>query len=151
MYGYNSTIIPLHGTMSQVYCSLCLATFEFDAEILAAFKEGNDYQCQACFLSERTSAHSVRRSERIRENQQVGYLRPDIVLYGEDHRHGEYIKDCATKDTSRDVDLVLVIGTSLKVDGFTKLLKDMKSRLMARKRRRKVRFIYINKYKCDEG
>jgi NAD-dependent histone deacetylase SIR2 len=55
---------------------------------------------------------------------QVGALRPAIVLYGEDQRHTDDISDAKIYDCGRKPDMLIVMGTSLKVTGIKKLVKD---------------------------
>ena len=55
----------------------------------------------------------------------VGLMRPNIVLYGEPHPGADLIGSAITKDINRKPDLLIVCGTSLKVVGIKKLVKDM--------------------------
>ncbi|KAG8812810.1 hypothetical protein FRC18_002783 [Serendipita sp. 400] len=60
----------------------------------------------------------------------VGIMRPSIVLYNEDHREGESVGDVVRKDltggrTKRaPPDLLIVAGTSLKVPGTKRIVKE---------------------------
>jgi len=56
-----------------------------------------------------------------------GQLRPDIVLYGEQHRQGEGIANAYKKDLT--LDLLLVVGTSLKVPGTANLIKEFSKKI----------------------
>jgi hypothetical protein len=67
----------------------------------------------------------------------VGMLRPDIVLYGEHHKQGieiimvgESIAEFQNKDVKKKPDLVLVLGTSLKIPGLKNLLKSFSNALV---------------------
>ena len=40
----------------------------------------------------------------------IGRLRPNVVLYGEEHPRGEMIGAMAVQDTGRGPDVVLVVG-----------------------------------------
>jgi hypothetical protein len=67
----------------------------------------------------------------------VGMLRPDIVLYGEHHKQGveimmvgESIAQFQNKDVRKNPDLVLVLGTSLKIPGLKNLLKSFSNALV---------------------
>jgi NAD+-dependent protein deacetylase SIR2 len=54
----------------------------------------------------------------------VGFLRPAIVLYDEPHPLGDDIGAIQTSDLSRKPDLLIIMGTSMKVHGLKKLVKD---------------------------
>ena len=54
----------------------------------------------------------------------VGTLRPAIVLYDEPHPLGDDIGCIQTSDIARKPDMLIIMGTSLKVHGFKKLVKD---------------------------
>ena len=54
----------------------------------------------------------------------IGTLRPAIVLYDEPHPLGDDIGSIQTADMSRKPDMLIVMGTSLKVHGLRRLVKD---------------------------
>lgn len=54
----------------------------------------------------------------------VGILRPGIVLYDEAHPLGDDIGAIHAFDVSRKPDMLIIMGTSLKVHGLRKLVKD---------------------------
>jgi NAD-dependent histone deacetylase SIR2 len=54
----------------------------------------------------------------------IGNLRPAIVLYDEIHPLGDEIGAIQTTDLSRKPDLLIIMGTSLKVHGLRKLVKE---------------------------
>jgi len=54
----------------------------------------------------------------------VGSLRPGIVLYDETHPLGDDIGTIHTADLGRKPDMLIIMGTSLKVHGLKKLVKD---------------------------
>lgn len=63
----------------------------------------------------------------------VGTLRPSIVLYDEQHPLGDDIGDLQTYDLSRNPDLLLIMGTSLKVHGLKRVVKEFAKSVHARK------------------
>lgn len=54
----------------------------------------------------------------------VGTLRPAIVLYDEPHPLGDEIGALQAHDMRRGPDVLLIMGTSLKVHGLKRLVKD---------------------------
>ena len=51
-------------------------------------------------------------------------MRPAIVLYDEPHPLGDDIGDIHTADLCKRPDMLIIMGTSLKVHGLKKLVKD---------------------------
>ena len=64
------------------------------------------------------------REARSARSLKIGTLRPAIILYDEPHPLGDEIGAIQTADVSRRPDLLIIMGTSLKVHGFKKLAKD---------------------------
>jgi NAD-dependent histone deacetylase SIR2 len=54
----------------------------------------------------------------------VGALRPAIVLYGEPHPLGDDIGCIQTADLAKKPDMLIIMGTSLKVHGLKRLVRD---------------------------
>jgi len=79
----------------------------------------NHLQRLTCFIYS-AEARLARSARPIR----VGTLRPAIVLYDETHPLGDDIGDIHTADLSRTPDMLIIMGTSLKVHGLKKLVKD---------------------------
>ena len=69
----------------------------------------------------RTCGCSRRRSARPLK---IGSLRPGIVLYDEAHPLGDDIGAIQAFDVSRKPDMLVIMGTSLKVHGLRKLVRD---------------------------
>lgn len=63
----------------------------------------------------------------------VGTLRPAIVLYDEVHPLGDDIGMIQTQDITRKPDMLIIMGTSLKVHGLKKLVKDFAKAVHASK------------------
>jgi len=132
----NAKIVQLHGDMDRVVCTLCQETFEFTNEHKTIFKEGNSIPCPSC-----QSKSNIRELTGKRAIS-VGSLRPNIVLYNEHHVNGDLINDFANYDMARKPDLLIVIGTSLKVYGIKNLVKRLAQVVHTRK---SGKVIFINK------
>lgn len=78
------------------------------------------------FLAEARLARSARPLK-------VGSLRPAIVLYDEVHPLGDDIGLIQTQDIVRKPDMLIIMGTSLKVHGLKKLVKDFAKAVHASK------------------
>lgn len=140
-----STVIPLHGTLSQVCCTLCKVTMEFTENLLEKFKIGDEIACPACTTATETRHALGRRKLRC------GYLRPDIVLYNEHHAHGGTIADFITADINKQTNLILVMGTSLKIGGLKSMLKDFAKVLKSRTGAENTLIVLVNKTPCSRA
>ncbi|KAG9125029.1 hypothetical protein FRC07_009255, partial [Ceratobasidium sp. 392] len=63
------------------------------------------------------------RTARAARALKCGTLRPAIVLYDEPHPLGDHIGAVQTSDLGKKPDLLIVMGTSLKVHGLRRLVK----------------------------
>jgi len=63
----------------------------------------------------------------------IGTLRPAIVLYDEPHPLGDDIGELQSYDLTRSPDLLLIMGTSLKVHGLKRLVKEFAKVVHAKK------------------
>lgn len=60
-------------------------------------------------------------------------VRPGIVLYGEEHPSAEIISPIITSDLRLGPDLLLIMGTSLKVHGLKKVVREFAKSVHAKK------------------
>lgn len=129
--------IQLHGDIHRVRCTFCSAELPCTAEHLDVFNSGLAPNCPECTTrcKSRCSFAQVSklkygrlpakaRVARSARPLKVGTLRPAIVLYDEPHPLGDDIGSIQTSDISRKPDMLIIMGTSLKVHGFKKLVKD---------------------------
>ncbi|OMJ20227.1 NAD-dependent protein deacetylase hst4 [Smittium culicis] len=80
---------------------------------------GETLPCPKC------SNNDLQRSFRGKRPLGVGLLRPDVVLYNEQHPQAEVIGLFSEFDLRRKPDLLIVIGTSLKIPGVKRLAKEI--------------------------
>ena len=111
-------VVQLHGNLEKVRCCICCRAFESIDEYQESFGIGKASDCPACF--ERCNE----RQKTGKRSLKIGTLRPDIVLYNETHAQGEIIGDIQARDLSRRPDLLLIMGTSLKVHGLRRTVKE---------------------------
>ncbi|EOO03946.1 putative hst3 protein [Phaeoacremonium minimum UCRPA7] len=64
------------------------------------------------------------RQERGKRALGIGKLRPDIVLYGEEHPSADLISPIVQHDLSLAPDMLLILGTSLKVHGLKVMVRE---------------------------
>ncbi|KCV71488.1 hypothetical protein H696_02433 [Fonticula alba] len=112
------TVVELHGTLDTVYCTLCHETFplvEHEADLLG----GGFPVCPACkAIDDFRKANSSR-------SRGVGRLRPSVVLYNESHPRAEDISEDVERALKDQPTLLMVMGTSLKVDGCRHLVRQL--------------------------
>lgn len=109
--------IQLHGTMKEVKCTLCSSNYEFTDAYEKMFRGGEAPLCPRC---ESVDAERTRLGKR---QLAVGTLRPAIVLYNENHPNGETIGQLQVSDLKKKPDLMIVMGTSLKIPALKKFIK----------------------------
>ncbi|KAF9527715.1 DHS-like NAD/FAD-binding domain-containing protein [Crepidotus variabilis] len=110
--------VQLHGDIHRVRCVACSADYPCTEEYLSCFEQGTPPDCPECLS--RSEARVARSARATR----VGSLRPGIVLYDETHPLGDDIGAIHSADLGRKPDLLVIMGTSLKVHGLKKLVKD---------------------------
>ena len=112
--------IPLHGTLGTMHCVSCTHVFPL-RDHLEHLTSGIPPYCPECTTLEKVRQMSGKRS------RGVGKLRPSVVLYNEDHKDGEHVGEVVRKDltgSSPRADLLLVVGTSLRVPGTKRIVRE---------------------------
>ena len=112
--------IPLHGSLHFLRCIVCASTHLLQ-NYHAILASGHFPLCSLC------QQKQYQRSAASHRPRQIGQLRPDIVLYGEDHPQGEAIAAAYKHDLT--LDLLVVVGTSLKIPGTASLIKKFSKQL----------------------
>ncbi|KAL7747681.1 ribosylnicotinamide kinase [Sorochytrium milnesiophthora] len=120
-------VVQLHGTVAHVHCIVCRAQFRFTDTYIKQFSTGTPPECPACIETDNIRTKLNKRSLAI------GTLRPSIILYNEVHPQGDLIAECAASDAQRRPDMLIVMGTSLKVPGIRRMVKDMAKTVKAHK------------------
>ncbi|CAE6385707.1 unnamed protein product [Rhizoctonia solani] len=115
--GQRAKNVQLHGDIHRVRCTLCSASYPCSPDHIASFREGIPPDCPECI------ARSDARTARAARALKCGTLRPAIVLYDEPHPLGDHIGAVQTSDLGKKPDLLIVMGTSLKVHGLRLLVK----------------------------
>ncbi|KAG6007859.1 hypothetical protein E4U21_005447 [Claviceps maximensis] len=109
--------IQLHGSLDKMVCTKCADIQPFQGGL---FDGPEAPLCESCKnLDEVRTAHAGKRSHGI------GRLRPRFVLYNEFNPDEEAIGSIMRADLRARPDAVLVVGTTLKVPGTRRLVKEM--------------------------
>lgn len=107
--------VYLHGNLSLLVCQYCGFKKIFTEEDASMFEEGKEICCVEC--AERRANCMT---NGIRKRPQ-GLMHPGIIHYQQAHPDGAFIGKMCEKDL--DCDLLIVIGTSLAVEGVKKIVK----------------------------
>ncbi|KAK0656359.1 DHS-like NAD/FAD-binding domain-containing protein [Cercophora newfieldiana] len=109
--------IQLHGGLEKMVCTKCAHLEDFNA---ALFEGPEPPLCEKC-----KAMDEVRTSFAGKRSHGIGKLRPRIVLYNEYNPDEDAIGMVSEADLRRVPDAVIVVGTSLKIPGVRRLVKQM--------------------------
>ena len=134
-------VVQLHGDLEVLRCTLCQQTCTWDDPGQQdQLINGKAPTCQSCIIMD------LDRQWRGKRGTKVGTLRPNIVLYGEEHPSADAIGTISTHDLALSPDLLLILGTSLHVHGLKKLVKEFAKCVHARAGGKgKVIFVNLSK------
>ncbi|KAI2633598.1 DHS-like NAD/FAD-binding domain-containing protein [Hypomontagnella submonticulosa] len=109
----------LHGSLHSLRCFVCgkLCDWDEDGRETCTLS-GEQPECPHC------AGATAARQEKGKRALGVGKLRPDIVLYGEEHPQSDLISPIVQHDLSAGPDLLLILGTSLRVHGLKVMVKE---------------------------
>ncbi|KAL7273204.1 hypothetical protein RUND412_003961 [Rhizina undulata] len=108
--------IQLHGGLEKMVCSKCGWLSGFEAEL---FRGSEPPDCSECVEMESVRGIAGKRS------LGVGKMRPRIVLYNEFNPDAEAIGAVTKADLKSRPDCLIVVGTSLKVPGVRRIVREM--------------------------
>ncbi|KAK7397572.1 NAD-dependent deacetylase hst3 [Neonectria punicea] len=109
----------LHGSLELLRCFLCGRVCSWDDEDRELeTMSGQQPECPHCVGA------TTAREEKGKRALGVGKLRPDIVLYGEEHPNSHLISPIVTHDLALSPDLLLILGTSLRVHGLKVMVRE---------------------------
>ena|SRR5277367_5492049 len=74
-------------------------------------------------------------------------MRPDVLLFGEEHPDSDTLETLISDDLKKKLDLLLIIGTSLKVDGIKSLVKKFAKAV----RSNKGSIVFVNKTEATKS
>ncbi|CZS88442.1 uncharacterized protein RAG0_00192 [Rhynchosporium agropyri] len=134
--------VTLHGSLERLRCSLCNVESNWDQEArMEATLAGSAPDCPTC------EANSNKRTGNGRRKLAVGRLRPDIVLYGEDHPKAHLVSTLVTHDLALGPDVLLIMGTSLRVHGLKVMVKEFAKAVHAKG----GKVVFVNNTKPPES
>lgn len=124
--------VQLHGTIKYMNCAKCNWTSEFDpklfeASVSASASASDGEDSEASSIPECPECLKVNSDRSIagKRQQGVGRLRPKIVLYNEFNPDAEAIGKVTEGDLACRPDGLIVVGTSLKIPGVRRMVREM--------------------------
>lgn len=135
-------IVQLHGELTGVRCRMCADVTIWTDEVTDIFLDGSAPRCEKCVLKSEIRVATGKRG------LAVGELRPNIVLYGEDHPQNVLLAPLIAADVTSAPDTLIIMGTSLKVHGLQKVVRDLARAVHAQKN---GRVIFVNRTKPSES
>ncbi|KAK4543686.1 hypothetical protein LTR36_005331 [Oleoguttula mirabilis] len=111
--------VQLHGGLDKMVCTKCHELSEFDADI---FDEATATppMCPRC-----EEVNDIRTNHEGKRSHGVGWLRPRMVLYNEHNPDQDAIGSIMKEDLRRRPDAVIVVGTSMKIPGVKRIVKEL--------------------------
>ena len=109
--------IQLHGGLQKMVCTKCGDLQPFNGELFDGPAAPSCEQCE--------EQDQVRTTHAGKRSHGIGRLRPRFVLYNEFNPDEEAIGNVARADLKARPDAVLVVGTTLKVPGTRRLVKEL--------------------------
>ncbi|RVX76051.1 hypothetical protein B0A52_00408 [Exophiala mesophila] len=123
---------------------VCAAQFEWTEEETEIYLEGAAPSCQKC------KTKSDARQASGKRGLTTGSLRPNIVLYGEEHPSNSMLTPLIPFDASCQPEVMVIMGTSLKVFGLQKMVREFAKAIHAQKKG-KGRVIFVNRTRPAES
>lgn len=114
--------IQLHGSIKLLNCSKCNYITQLNESFFKNRFLGDRKLIRPCPSCEEMNAVRLIAGKRTQSN---GVLRPRIVLYNEFHPDGDIIGSITERDLKNRPDCLIVTGTSLKIPGVRRLVKEM--------------------------
>ena len=109
--------VQLHGGLEKMVCSKCSHLSDFQP---ALFEGPEPPLCRVCIETDK-----VRTDHAGKRSHGIGRLRPRIVLYNEHNPDEEAIGAVMGSDLKSRPDAVIVVGTSMKIPGVRRIVREM--------------------------
>lgn len=109
--------IQLHGGLEKMQCTKCNEVKNFDGSL---FQGPEPPLCENCKQDDYVRTNFARK-----RSHGIGRLRPRMVLYNEYNPDEDAIGRVSQADLRRVPDAVIVVGTSLKVPGVRRIVREL--------------------------
>lgn len=136
-------VVQLHGDLDTLRCFVCSTQWTWTENETELFMDGFAPRCKKC------ARKSDERQSTGKRGLAVGSLRPNIVLYGEDHPQNTLLSPFVPFDAKCQPDVLIIMGTSLKVFGLQKIIREFAKSVHNQKKAGKV--IFVNRTRPAES
>lgn len=109
--------VQLHGGLDHMVCTKCQDCTKLDPDL---FSGSTPPLCSSC-----EAINDVRTNTLGKRSHGIGRLRPRMVLYNEHNPDDEAIGTITKEDLRKRPDAVIVVGTTLKVPGVRRIVREM--------------------------
>jgi NAD+-dependent protein deacetylase SIR2 len=109
--------VQLHGGLDKMVCIKCHELSDFDADL---FSGPDAPPCPRC-----EEINDIRTNHEGKRSHGIGRLRPRMVLYNEHNPDDVAIGKVTQEDLRKRPDAVIVAGTTLKVPGVRRIVREM--------------------------
>lgn len=117
--------VQLHGGLDKMVCSKCPEMETFQPDLFAGPVPPI---CSNC-----VEVNRIRTEEFGKRSHGIGMLRPRMVLYNEHNPDDEAIGSVTRDDLRKRPDAIIVVGTTLKVPGVKRIVREMCATVRDRK------------------
>jgi NAD-dependent histone deacetylase SIR2 len=117
--------VQVHGGLDKMVCNKCSTLSDFDADL---FDGPIAPICGNC-----EEVNEIRTNTLGKRSHGIGRLRPRMVLYNEHNPDDEAIGKVASEDLRRRPDAIIVVGTTLKIPGVQRIVREMCGVVRSRK------------------
>ena len=137
-------VVQLHGNLRVLRCTLCQQTCEWEDRHSTRLLSGKAPTCQLC------AAANQDRQDRGKRGTKIGTLRPNVVLYGEEHPSADAVGEITASDLTMNPDVLLILGTSLHVHGLKTMVREFAKAVHA-KAGGKGKVVFVNLSRPSES
>ena len=137
-------VVQLHGDLDNLRCTMCATQYEWTEAETEIYLEGAAPNCPMC------KEKSEQRQASGKRGLAVGSLRPNIVLYGEDHPSNTLLTPLIPFDAGCQPEVLVIMGTSLKVFGLQKIVREFAKAVHSHKNG-KGRVMFVNRTRPAES
>ncbi|KAM3418433.1 hypothetical protein BST61_g4421 [Cercospora zeina] len=109
--------VQVHGGLEKMVCSKCHDLADLDASL---FEGPVPPTCPRC-----VEVNDIRVGVEGKRSHGIGRMRPRMVLYNEHNPDDEAIGAVTKDDLRKRPDAVIVVGTTLKVPGVRRIVREM--------------------------